>query len=64
MVKINNVQKGRPIFFVHSIEGISTTVQELALQLETPAFCFQQTPQVPMQNMKSMAQFYIQVCQV
>jgi fatty acid synthase len=57
--KINNVTEGKPVFMVHSIEGIATPLRRLAESLPYPVYCFQCTPTVPHDSIEEMAAFYI-----
>jgi fatty acid synthase len=59
--KMNDVETGTPLFFVHSIEGIATPLKKLGATLPYPAWCFQCTPTTPHDSIESMAQYYINV---
>jgi fatty acid synthase len=58
--KLNDVEQGTPLFFVHSIEGIGTTLISLAKQLPFPCYCFQQTPDAPTSSMEELAGYYLE----
>lgn len=60
-ILLNDVAEGRPVFFVHSIEGVGTTLMTLASKLPYPVYCFQCTPEAPLDTIENLAVFYTKV---
>ncbi len=61
LTRLNDVTEGRPLFFVHAIEGIGAPLKTLASNLQLPVFCFQNTPDGPTDTIEAMAAYYLQV---
>ncbi len=61
LVKLNDVTEGRPVFFVHAVEGIGAPLKTLASHLQLPAFCFQCTPDAPAESIEALAAYHLQV---
>lgn len=61
IVKCNKIETGRPVFFVHPIEGIWSPLKRLTSKCEFPAYCFQFTRDVSQDSIESAAARYIQV---
>jgi fatty acid synthase len=60
IVKCNKIETGRPVFFVHPIEGIWSPLKRLTSKCEFPAYCFQFTRDVSQDSIESAAARYIQ----
>ncbi|XP_015126151.1 fatty acid synthase [Diachasma alloeum] len=50
---------GMPIFFVHAIEGIVTTMNLIASEVERPVYGLQCTKDAPVTSISDLAKFYI-----
>ncbi|KRX40198.1 Fatty acid synthase [Trichinella murrelli] len=58
VIKINSVEEGRPVFLVHPIEGVASSLEMLASKLPFPVYCLQCTPEAPLDSMETLALYY------
>lgn len=62
LVRLNQVKSGGPpVYFVHSIEGDSSTLETLGKCLQVPAYCFQCVENAPQETIETLAGFYVKV---
>lgn len=64
ILKLNNQSKGTPAFWVHSIEGVTWNLKELAGHVDVPVYGVQWGPHLQdsdKNTIEAVAQFYLLV---
>lgn len=56
---LSDGSRTRPVFAVHSIEGIATVMKPLAAKLTAPVYGLQCSAEVPLTSMTELAEFYL-----
>ena len=65
VVKMNSCvdSASHPVFLVHPVEGVITSLEHLACQLKCPVYGLQCTNNAPLTSLSDLAAFYIKVRQ-